>query len=91
MPLGSSAEDEPGSGSGSNVIDPSNTSSGPIRRWVQAASYPGAGWPELSRRVLSLQVAARPVGVENQPKVQAAQAVGRTCSSSASWRMSASG
>ena len=41
MPLGSSAEDEPGSGSGSNVIDPSNTSSGPIRRWVQAASYLG--------------------------------------------------
>jgi IS605 OrfB family transposase len=49
-------------------------------------------------RVLSLVVAPTrrwwatpPSGLETRPRLQATQAVGRTCSSSASWRISAAG
>jgi hypothetical protein len=99
MLLGSFGEDGPGSSGGSDFIDPSNTPSGPIRCWVQAASHTGAGWRKLSPVALSLQIAAptrkwwatEPSVVENRPEVQAAQAVGHSRSSSANWRISAAG
>ena len=97
MLLGSFGEDGPGSSGGSDCIDPSNTPSGRIRCWVQAASHTGAGWRKLSPVALSLQIAApkvsatEPSVVEHRPEVQAAQAVGHSRSSSANWRISAAG
>ena len=99
MPLGSCMQNGPWVRRWSDVIDPSNT------KPTDPAPGPGGQppWGRMAgaepRRVLSFQLAAptrrwpaaEPSGLETQPQVQAAQAVGRTCSSSASRRISAAG